>query len=59
MPPHATATAMNFPANAGLIFLTDVLTYDRYLVDTGATFSIIPCASSTSPSGPLLKGANG
>jgi hypothetical protein len=28
---------MHFPANAGLIFLTDKLTNDRYLVDTGAT----------------------
>jgi hypothetical protein len=26
---------MHFPANAGLIFLTDKLTNDRYLVDTG------------------------
>jgi hypothetical protein len=59
MPAHATATAMHFPANAGLIFLTDELTNDRYLVDTGATLSIIPCASSTSPSGPLLKGTYG
>ncbi len=31
-PAHTTATAMNFPANAGLIFLTDELTNDRYLV---------------------------
>jgi hypothetical protein len=31
--------AMHFPANAGLIFLTDELTNDRYLVDTGATLS--------------------
>jgi hypothetical protein len=59
MPAHATATAMHFPANAGLIFLTDYLNNDRYLVDNGATLSIIPCPSSTSPSGPLLKGVNG
>jgi hypothetical protein len=56
---HATATAMHFPANAGLIFLTDELTNDRYLVDTGATLSIVPCSKNTSPSGPLLKGADG
>jgi hypothetical protein len=31
---------MHFPANAGLIFLTDELTNDRYLVDTGATLSM-------------------
>jgi hypothetical protein len=50
---------MHFPANAGLIFLTDELTNDRFLVDTGATLSIIPCTSNSSPSGPLLKGADG
>jgi hypothetical protein len=51
--------AMHFPANAGLIFLTDELTNDRFLVDTGATLSTIPCTSNSSPSGPLLKGADG
>jgi hypothetical protein len=56
---HATATAMHFPANAGLIFLTDELTNDRYLVDTGATLSIVPCTKKSSPSGPLLKGTDG
>jgi hypothetical protein len=50
---------MHFPANAGLIFLTDELTNDRYLVDTGATLSIVPCNKNSSPSGPLLKGADG
>jgi hypothetical protein len=50
-----TATAMHFHTKAGLIFLTDELTNDRYLVDTGATLSIVPC----SPSGPLLKGTDG
>jgi hypothetical protein len=50
---------MHFPANAGLIFLTDELTNDRYLVDTGATLSIVPCSQNSSPSGPLLKGADG
>jgi hypothetical protein len=50
---------MHFPANAGLIFLTDELTNDRYLVDTEATLSIVPCNQNSSPSGPLLKGADG
>jgi hypothetical protein len=59
IPAHATTTAMHFPANARLIFLTDKLTNDRFLVDTGATLSIIPCTSNSSPSGPLLKGADG
>jgi hypothetical protein len=58
-PTHATATAMHFPANAALIFLTDELTNDRYLVDTRATLSIVPCNQNSSPSGPLLKGADG
>jgi hypothetical protein len=52
-PTHATAMAMHFPANTGLIFLTDELTNDRYLVDTGATLSL-PCSPNSSPSGPLL-----
>jgi hypothetical protein len=56
---HATATAMHFPANAGLMFLTDELTNDRYLVDTRATLSIVPCNQNSSPSGLLLKGADG
>ncbi len=59
IPTHATDTAMHFPANAGLIFLTDELTNDRYLVDTGATLSIVPCKLNSRPSGPLLKGADG
>jgi hypothetical protein len=50
---------MHFSANAGLIFLTDELTNDRYLVETGATSSIVPCSQNSSPSGPLLKGADG
>jgi hypothetical protein len=33
---------MRFPANAGLIFLTDKLTNNRYFVDTGATLSAGP-----------------
>jgi hypothetical protein len=55
---HATATAMHFSANAGLMFLTDELTNNRYLVATGATLSIIPCHQNSSLSGPLLKRAD-
>jgi hypothetical protein len=58
-PTHTTATAMHFPAHAGLIFLTDELTNDRHLFDTGATLSIVPCNQNSIPSGPLLKGADG
>jgi hypothetical protein len=50
---------MHFPANAGFIFLMDELTNDWYLMDTGATLSIVPCTSNAGPSGPLLKGADG
>ncbi len=50
---------MHFPANAGLISLTGELTNDRYLVDTGVTLSSVPCNQNSSPSGPLLKGADG
>jgi hypothetical protein len=56
---HANATAMLFPANARLIFFTDELDRDRYMVDTGATLSIVSCNSKTTPSDPLLKGAGG
>jgi hypothetical protein len=59
IPAHVTATAMHLPANAGLIFLTDELTNDRYLVDAGATLSIVPCTANSSPPGPLLKEADG
>ncbi len=43
---------MHFPANSSLIFLTDELTKDRYLVDTGVTLSTVPCNQNSSPSGP-------
>jgi hypothetical protein len=56
---HDTATAMLLPANAGLIFLTDELSHDRHLVDTGKTLSVVPCNSKPTPSGPLIKGADG
>ncbi len=49
---NATATAMHFPANAGLISVTDELTNDRYLVDTGTTLSIVPCMFNAGPFGP-------
>ncbi len=53
---HATAMAMHFPANAGLIFLSDELTNDRYLIDTGATLSIVPCNLNSSHLVPFSKG---
>jgi hypothetical protein len=50
---------MHFPANAGLIFITQEFTNDRDLVDTGATLSIVACNQNSSPSGALLIGADG
>jgi hypothetical protein len=50
---------MHFPANAGLIFLTDELTNDRYLVDTGATLSIVPCSKLPTHLVPFSKGHMG
>jgi hypothetical protein len=50
---------MHFQANAGLIFLTEELTNDRYLVDTGATLRIVLCNQNSSPSGPLSKEQKG
>jgi hypothetical protein len=50
---------MHFHANAGLIFLTDELTYDRYLVDTGATLSIVPCSHMLAHLDPFSKGKMG
>jgi hypothetical protein len=47
-----------FSSHAGLIFLIDELTNDRYLVHTGATLGIVPCNQNSSPSGPLLRGAD-
>ena len=55
---HA-ATAMSFPTNAGLLFLKDEISQLSFLVDTGATLSIVPHNSIASPSGPILNGANG
>jgi len=50
---------MSFPTNAGLLFLKDTLTGDNFLVDTGATLSILPHNAKDRPSGPTLNGANG
>jgi hypothetical protein len=48
-----------FPRKYWFDFLIDELTNDRYLVDTEATLSIVPCTSNSGPSSPLLKRANG
>ena len=50
---------MSFPTNAGLLFLNDEISKDSFLVDTGATLSIVPHNSKVRPSGLILNGANG
>jgi transposase InsO family protein len=42
-----------------LIHIHDRSTQQRYLVDTGATYSILPFSSPAIPSGPLLVGPDG
>ena len=43
---------------AQLVYVTDQLSNRRFLVDTGAAFSILPHRSSVKPSGPSLIGPN-
>jgi hypothetical protein len=42
-----------------LVLITDQLSNRRFLVDTGAAFSVFPYTSASSPSGPALAGAAG
>jgi hypothetical protein len=59
--PHQihTATAMSFSHGSGLMFLRDSYNQLNFLVDSGASLSIIPFSSSQTPLGPKLLGANG
>jgi hypothetical protein len=50
---------MSFTTNAGLLFLEDQISKLSFLVDTGATLSIVPHNSNARQSGPILNGANG
>jgi cleavage and polyadenylation specificity factor subunit 1 len=43
----------------GLVFLQDKVTKQNFLVDTGASVSVMPHRSDTPPSGPPLSGADG
>ena len=43
----------------GLVQVVDNNTGASFLVDTGSTFSIIPFSSTSPPTGPLLRSANG
>ncbi len=57
MPEFVTAM-FNFPTK-NLIFLKDSKNNFNFLVDSGASISILPHSSSAPPTGPHLVGANG
>jgi hypothetical protein len=46
-------------ALGGLIFLQDLVSKQKFLVDTGAAVSVFPHRSTTATSCPLLTGADG
>ena len=50
---------VNAVAPGQLVYVTDQLSNRRFLVDTGAAYSILPHQSSTLPSGPPVAGPNG
>jgi hypothetical protein len=45
--------------HGSLFYITDSLTQNNFLVDTGSTFSILPFKSAAPQSGPRLTAANG
>jgi hypothetical protein len=53
------ATSMSFLHGSGLLFLKDKHSKLSFLVESGATLSILPCSSAVVPLGPKLIGANG
>jgi hypothetical protein len=54
-----TATAMSFSHGYRLLFLKEKHGKLSFIVDSGATLSILLCSSVAVPLGPKLKGANG
>jgi hypothetical protein len=50
---------LNAVAPGQLLHVIDVLTNRRFLVDTGAAYSIFPHTSSNRPCGPALQGPGG
>ncbi len=54
-----SATTMSFQLAQKLIFLQDTQNNFLFLVDSGASLSILPHVSTDPPSGPHLVGANG
>jgi hypothetical protein len=55
----ASQGLVNAVSPCQLVLITDQLSNRRFLVDTGAAFSVFPCTSASSPSGPALAGAAG
>ncbi len=50
---------LNAVAPGPLVHIIDQLMGRRFLIDTGASYSIFPHRSTSPPSGPLLTGASG
>jgi hypothetical protein len=50
---------LNAVIPGSLVHIVDQLSNRRFLVDTGAIFSIFPHSSAATPSGPKLRGAAG
>ncbi len=46
-------------ALGGLVYLQDDKSKQKFLVDTGATVSVLPHKETAVPSGPALAGADG
>ena len=59
---HQQEIAFSLPAGStgsSLIYLNDVLSNRRFLVDTGASISVFPAPASPTSSGVQLLTANG
>ena len=59
---HRQEDALSLPAGStgsALIYLHDVLSNRRFLVDTGASISVFPAPASSTSSGVQLLTANG
>ena len=54
-----SATACKNSNNSDLIFLPDSLSRKVFLADSGASLSIVPYNSQSSPFGPKLRSASG
>ncbi len=50
---------LNAVVPGSLVHIVDQLSHRRFLVDTGASYSIFPHTSAATPSGPRLRWAAG